>query len=104
MKNVVAILALIVVLGVVWFVWYAPDVDEVAGPEPTTEVAVRIGKITRTTLRAYVTAYGLVAPAPAHEDQAWLTLITCRGYDEPSDSYSYRVVTRAVLTKVKAEQ
>jgi len=38
-----------------------------------------------------------------HEDQAWLTLITCRGYDEQSDSYKYRVVTRAVLIKVEAE-
>ena len=75
MKNIVAILALIVVLGVVWFVWYAPDVDEVPGPEPTTEVAVRVGKITRTTLRAYVTAYGLVAPAPAGANPAASTSI-----------------------------
>jgi len=39
-----------------------------------------------------------------HEDQAWLTLITCRGYEESSDSYKYRIVTRAVLTKVEAER
>jgi len=38
-----------------------------------------------------------------HEDQAWLTLITCRGYDENSDIYKYRIVTRAVLTTVEAE-
>jgi LPXTG-site transpeptidase (sortase) family protein len=39
-----------------------------------------------------------------HEDQAWLTLITCRGYDESSDIYKYRIVTRAVLMKVEAER
>lgn len=39
-----------------------------------------------------------------HEDQAWLTLITCRGYDETSDVYEYRIVTRAVLMKIEAER
>jgi LPXTG-site transpeptidase (sortase) family protein len=33
----------------------------------------------------------------AHEDQAWLTLVTCLGYDESSDSYRYRIVVKAVL-------
>jgi len=70
MKNIAAILVLIAVLTVVWFVWYAPDVDDMALPEPTTEVAVRVGRITRTSLRAYVTAYGLVAPAPAGANPA----------------------------------
>ncbi len=35
-----------------------------------------------------------------HEDYPWLTLITCRGYDEDSDSYRWRVVARAVQTKI----
>jgi len=39
-----------------------------------------------------------------HEDQAWLTLITCRGYDETSNVYKYRIVTRAVLMKIEAER
>jgi LPXTG-site transpeptidase (sortase) family protein len=39
-----------------------------------------------------------------HEDQAWLTLITCRGYDESNNIYKYRIVTRAVLMKVEAER
>lgn len=38
-----------------------------------------------------------------HEDYDWITLITCRGYDEASDSYKYRSVVRAVLVKVEAE-
>lgn len=35
-----------------------------------------------------------------HEDLPWVTLITCRGYDETSNSYKYRVVVRAVLVQV----
>jgi len=35
-----------------------------------------------------------------HEDYPWLTLITCRGYDEYSDSYDWRIVVRAVQTKI----
>jgi LPXTG-site transpeptidase (sortase) family protein len=35
-----------------------------------------------------------------HEDKAWLTLITCRGFDEDRDTYTYRVVVRAVLKDV----
>ena len=36
-----------------------------------------------------------------HEQLPWVTLVTCRGYDETSDSYKYRVVVRAVLVEVK---
>lgn len=35
-----------------------------------------------------------------HEDYPWLTLITCRGYHEESDSYHWRVVIRAVQIKI----
>ncbi len=38
-----------------------------------------------------------------HEEKAWLTLLTCKGYDESSDTYKYRVELRAVLVKVIAE-
>jgi LPXTG-site transpeptidase (sortase) family protein len=36
-----------------------------------------------------------------HEEYDWLTLITCRGYDEDSDTYRWRVVVRAVLMEVE---
>jgi len=36
-----------------------------------------------------------------HEESPWLTLITCSGYDEESDSYRWRTVVRAVLVEVK---
>ena len=32
-----------------------------------------------------------------HEELPWVTLLTCRGYDEASNSYKYRVMVRAVL-------
>jgi LPXTG-site transpeptidase (sortase) family protein len=36
-----------------------------------------------------------------HQTSPWLTLVTCRGYDESLDSYLYRVLVRAVLVSVK---
>ena len=65
MKRFLSTLALIAALaGLVWLVWFrsAPSTEEAAGVE--TEVAVRVGKITRATLRGYVTAYGTVEPQP----------------------------------------
>ena len=38
-----------------------------------------------------------------HEEKAWLTLLTCKSYDESSDTYKYRIVTRAVQVKVISE-
>jgi len=38
-----------------------------------------------------------------HEDYDWITLVTCRGYDEKTDSYKYRTVVRAVLIEVTPE-
>jgi LPXTG-site transpeptidase (sortase) family protein len=47
----------------------------------------------------------VVAPddtsALKHEDRPWLTLITCKEYDEKSNSYKKRIVIRAVLVKVE---
>ncbi len=38
-----------------------------------------------------------------HKDQAWLTLITCRTYDEASGKYLHRIVVQAVLIEVAEE-
>ena len=35
-----------------------------------------------------------------HEDYPWLTLITCRDYDEEREAYDWRVVVRAVQTRI----
>jgi LPXTG-site transpeptidase (sortase) family protein len=36
----------------------------------------------------------------SHENYSWLTLVTCSGYNEASDSYRFRVLVRAVLIDV----
>ena len=36
-----------------------------------------------------------------HQTLPWVTLVTCRGYDQASNSYKYRVLVRAVLVGVK---
>ena len=36
-----------------------------------------------------------------HEELPWLTLVTCKGYDEKSDTYRWRTVVRAVQIEVK---
>ncbi|HEX6035439.1 MAG TPA: sortase [Anaerolineales bacterium] len=49
----------------------------------------------------------IVAPndvsAFRHEERPWLTLVTCREYDEKTDSYRKRVIVRAVLVRVTDE-
>jgi len=35
-----------------------------------------------------------------HKDEPWITLLTCRSYDEKSNSYRQRVAVKAVLVKV----
>jgi LPXTG-site transpeptidase (sortase) family protein len=36
-----------------------------------------------------------------HEEYPWLTLITCRSYDEKSDSYRWRTAVRAVQVRIE---
>ena len=36
-----------------------------------------------------------------HKETPWLTLVTCRGYDEETDTYRWRTLVRAVLVKVE---
>jgi len=38
-----------------------------------------------------------------HEEYPWLTLVTCAGFDEKSDSYRWRVVARAVMVLIDSE-
>lgn len=42
------------------------------------------------------------SPVPQHEEYPWLTLITCRGYDEATDTYRYRVIVRAVQIEIRS--
>jgi len=36
-----------------------------------------------------------------HQDQSWVTLLTCKGYNEDTGDYDLRTVVRAVLISVK---
>jgi LPXTG-site transpeptidase (sortase) family protein len=38
------------------------------------------------------------------EDKAWVTLITCQGYNEANNTYASRVAVKAVLMKVETEK
>lgn len=42
-----------------------------------------------------------VSSVITHKNLPWVTLLTCRGYDEASNSYNYRVAVGAVLVAVK---
>jgi LPXTG-site transpeptidase (sortase) family protein len=35
-----------------------------------------------------------------HEDKSWITLVTCKEYDEKTNTYRKRIVIRAVLVSV----
>ena len=39
-----------------------------------------------------------------HEERSWVTLITCKEYDPKTNTYKQRVVVRAVLVSVEADQ
>jgi LPXTG-site transpeptidase (sortase) family protein len=39
-----------------------------------------------------------------HEDDAWLTLITCKTYNEASNSYADRIAVRATLVNVQTDK
>ena len=36
-----------------------------------------------------------------HENYPWITLISCKEYDEENDTYHYRVVVRAIQVDVR---
>ncbi len=38
-----------------------------------------------------------------HRDRDWVTLITCKGYDEATNDYTWRVIVQAVLVRVEPE-
>ena len=39
-----------------------------------------------------------------HEEDAWLTLITCKTYDEATNTYAKRIAVRAALVSVTTEK
>ncbi len=47
---------------------------------------------------------GAVASVIRHDQYPWLTLITCQGYDEITNSYRSRVVVRGVQVEIKTDR
>jgi sortase (surface protein transpeptidase) len=39
----------------------------------------------------------------SHEGKAWLTLITCKGFNDASQAYQLRVAVKAVLLSVEGK-
>jgi RND family efflux transporter MFP subunit len=71
MKKLIVSLAVLGVIGfLVWLVWFKPVTHEAEEAKPPTKVPVHVAKITRATLRAQVTAYGVVEPEPSGERPA----------------------------------
>jgi len=64
MKKIIAGLVVGGLAALAWLIWLKPAKPEAEEPKVKTQVAVHTGKIERATLRAYVTAYGVVVPEP----------------------------------------
>lgn len=67
--NSLSLFATLAVMGVLGLAGCKPG-EHADEEKIVTEVGVRVGKITRTTLRSYVTAYGTVEAEPAGERPA----------------------------------
>jgi LPXTG-site transpeptidase (sortase) family protein len=39
-----------------------------------------------------------------HDEESWITLITCKEYDQETNTYRKRVIVRAVLVKIEADR
>jgi membrane fusion protein (multidrug efflux system) len=71
MKRIVAFLAALVSLAaLVWLVWPKTGGTQDEEIPVSTEVAVHLGTITRSTLHDYVTAYGTIQPQPPGQHSA----------------------------------
>ena len=63
-KFVVIVLFLGVSAGLTWLVWFRPVKMDEEDKKPEAQVPVHVAKVSRATLRGYVTAYGTVEPEP----------------------------------------
>ncbi len=77
MKRFLTVIIIIFALaGSAWLVWLKAFKHGSEAAQVVPEVAVHVGKITRTTLRTYVTAYGTVEPEPPGERPAASSLVS----------------------------
>jgi membrane fusion protein, multidrug efflux system len=69
-KSLYALPLAAILAALVWLVWLRPGKPLEDDSAPPTEVAVHVGKVSRATLRGYVTAYGTVEPQPPGQKSA----------------------------------
>ncbi len=69
-KSKFTLVPVAVLILIVLYVWFRPAGQQAQEASTATQVAVHAGKVTLSTLRGYVTAYGSVEPAPAGERPA----------------------------------
>ena len=65
MKKLILMTVLLALTGfMAWLIWFRPVKEPTEEQKPEADVPVHVGKITRATLRGYVTSFGLVEPEP----------------------------------------
>jgi membrane fusion protein, multidrug efflux system len=65
MKRLIFIVVFLAISGgLTWLIWFRPKVEPGEEKKPEADVPVHVAKISRATLRSYVTAYGPVEPEP----------------------------------------
>jgi membrane fusion protein (multidrug efflux system) len=65
MRKLILMTVLLAITGfMAWLVWFRPVKEPAEEQKPEADVPVHVGKITRATLRAYVTSFGLIEPEP----------------------------------------
>ena len=63
-KLVFLVVFLVAAVAMTWLVWFRPVPQPQEEKKPEAEVPVHVAKITRATMRSFVTAYGSVEPDP----------------------------------------
>ena len=69
-RTPIAVTVAVALAGLLALVWLRSGKPPEEEAKVDTEVTVRVGTVTRATLRAWVTAYGVVEPAPPGERPA----------------------------------
>jgi LPXTG-site transpeptidase (sortase) family protein len=61
------------------------------------------GQASTYEVRQVVNVQPTDSSAFRHEEESWVTLVTCRGYNAATNTYSQRTVVRAVLISVQPD-
>lgn len=109
MKKLVGIILFLgISAGLIWLVWFRPVKPPEEEKKPEAEVPVHVGKISKATLHAYVTAYGTVEPEPkasarlAVSTPGVVTAVNCiEGQRVEKDALLFELDSRAARVAVE---